>query len=86
MYCGIEGIITLTIAIINENIDTQEAAFAELDRRIGGRKTRNRFNPEEVISLRESGLSVRQIANVLGIKPETLYSQMSRARRKGINI
>lgn len=86
MYCGVEGCIALTIAIISDNIYTQEQAFAELDRRLGDRRKRYKQNPEEIISLRELGMTVRGIAEVLGVKPDSLYSYMSRARRKGINI
>lgn len=86
MYCGIEGCIALTIAIISDNIYTQEQAFAELDRRLGNRKKRYKQNPEEITSLRELGMTARDIAGILGIKPSSLYSYMSRARRKGINI
>lgn len=86
MYCGIEGCIALIIAIISDNIYTQEQAFAELDRRLAGRRKRYKKNPEEITSLKELGMTEREIAGVLGIKPNSLYRYISHARKKGIKI
>lgn len=82
MYCGLEGIVALTIAILSDNIDSQEAAFIELDRRLEGKKGRNRIDYDQLIYLNETGMSPEDIAKMLGVKRQTVISYICRARKK----
>lgn len=69
----------LAIAILREDVYTAEDAFEILE---GRRVIRNRGSVEEMIGLREYGLSYREIGEMFGLCESAVFYRIKRHKTK----